>query len=617
MALLLAAFVALPYACGQNTPGTSNLTFLWPEGVKPDFAKVSLYASAKLQQWPGGDQAAASTLSESGPAKLGDTAQQLTFGDLTYGGERVVVVEIRGAERKDAAVLYFGASDLFAIEAGKTTDVAVKLALQPGPALEKPLVRIFFDGNEAEIVRSAKVTLRLTLSHADTVTVANDPAFFAGKAELPLSSLKAIGGNEYEWPGAWDINEGLEGTGDGQRSVFVKTSNAFGHVSEMVRAGVTLDITPPGIFAESVSLSIKPAAGCVLDQNNVTALTVGSTAVVSFTATEPLDGLPILISKGSILALSFNNPVQNGTSWQMSYTVTGSELGLTEGEYELYVFLRDLAGNENAPAPGVKLQTNLTFKVIASLPVLTIDQTKVTYFRSPWGNGAEEKLDLDDPNSFVIPAGPYYSLAPADPRQNTHVVPAGTFLLQDGTIPTLLRVWTSEEMKDDLGSLIPNADGSWPRKELRKQNSPVLYASAIDRSCSETGPKKIENAEWVATMSGKVPGSTFENPFDFIATGYFRQSLNQDSSTGQILSQDIVGISSLDSQAIKWSSKPGWQRFNENLDSPSGRYDFAMAYDSTRDKVVLFGGRDCDNISTNGISLVPSEDRGKRSAEVP
>jgi len=239
------AAVLLLSACDLGRAGGSfSVAFVWPDDGKPDFSVVSLYAWAKLQQWPGGRQSGAVSLSGVGPVRLGDESSQLALDNLTYGPDRVVVVEIRRSGSQDDTVAYFGVSAPFVLKEGAATPVGVAVGLLPAPGFVKPEAKIFFSGEQKDFVPSEMVTLRMKLLYGDTVIAANDTAFSAGLNRKALSDLTPLGGDDYEWPD-WTLAEVTDGV-EAQRSVFVKLSNSYGFFSESAQAGpVTVDKTPP------------------------------------------------------------------------------------------------------------------------------------------------------------------------------------------------------------------------------------------------------------------------------------------------------------------------------------------------------------------------------------
>jgi hypothetical protein len=580
MLLILCAIVPALISCDlKKSPGTFTLNFVWPEGVKPS-PTLALYARAVLS-WEGGSEA-----NKNGEVALGAGTPEITFGGLNYDREYVLTVEIFEKSPKDA-VVYFGKSAGFTLTAGKDVAVEVAVPLKPAPGRKN-------DGTVAPLnlsipqslngyVGAENVTLHVHAENAQTVTISNSAAF-RESADRDLSGQ----GTAVDFDTPWNLNDGLAETvkaTDGERTVFAKLSNAGDYETDPEPVTVTLDRMAPDVFPDSVSMTITPPGACVLAPNEVIALAKGSTATVSFTLTEIVDGTPDLVAKNGATELTFGIATSVGTTWQMTYTVPEADAGVAEGEYELWLHIKDPAGHENAVKPGKFLDVEPKFRVILADPVLTIDQTKVTYLRSPWGNGVDEKLDPADPNSLVIPADPYYSLAPANPRENTRSLPASTFLLQDGSMPAMLRVWTSEEMTDELGSLTPNPNGTWPRKELRKLDTPVVWASAANPACRESAPQKVQNVEWVATMNGKVPGSTFENPHRFESRTWFTGFLTQvDAAEGGAAN----GLAAVGPPLLDFRGRGAWRK--RRFENPSARSQHALAFDSARGRLVLFGG---------------------------
>lgn len=242
--------------CGTGDAGTFRVAFSWRDGQAPA-ATQPLFAWARLQQWPGGLPEGAITLSEAGPVQL-EPGAPLRFENLSYGNERVVVVLIRAGDDPAAGVRFFGASEMFALHKSAQREVGISVQLQPAPGIGpdgEPIdadIRIL--GEESPStgrIGAAEAALQFRVSEADTVTVANDPAFSLGTRTLAVEDLTPIEDDRFAWPEPWNLDEGLgDGLGDGTRSVFVRYANRLGLVSATHQASVFVDTSAPLLEVE-------------------------------------------------------------------------------------------------------------------------------------------------------------------------------------------------------------------------------------------------------------------------------------------------------------------------------------------------------------------------------
>jgi hypothetical protein len=319
----LAIVFAVVFAtCGDDddTAGSFNLSFVWDETATPELDKQKLYAFARLQEWPGGDAAKASTLAEAGPVEIvkGATAA-LDFGGLTYGDNRVVSVDIRDAQARSARVVYFGVSELFSIVAGQVTEVPVRLNLRAAPGTDSsgatatdavrlvgadgPL-RVFPDaaGKDQTYTNAGEVQveLRYRSDEVATVTVANDASFSKNLRNWDVADLKPVESGDpallaARLPEPWDLNAEV-GAGEGLRQVFVRYTNAFGVASPTLSASVLFDPTPPTL-TPSTDLAAHPANSTV----RVTVLAsevLAETPVVTLTGPDGASLGPALVRAG-------------------------------------------------------------------------------------------------------------------------------------------------------------------------------------------------------------------------------------------------------------------------------------------------------------------------------
>ncbi|HOW51039.1 MAG TPA: hypothetical protein PLV42_03220 [bacterium] len=401
--------------------------------------------------------------------------------------------------------------------------------------------------------------------------------------EIPLSCVK--NGSDTIFRCARTV--GAEETDSTVYGITATLTDAAGNNRIVTIGSVMADKVLPNTVSGTVVLSIDAGVDCALTQEQVTTIADGATAYLSVQVSEKLavGYTPTLTAtKTDAPDRVFDLDTQNGLTYYFSYLY--SESAPTPdmiGEYTLELSLKDEAGNETM----VTVTPDKPFKTAWNTPVLVIDQNAVSYNRSPWGRPTDTPLkDGLGATIYTLPADEYYELGPNDIYEATDRLPAGTFTLNYGTAtgaPVQLKAWDKEGAELRMEHSRPNGDGTWSRGRVWAYNTPKVLVSAVDSSCHETVPVKIQNANWLATMNRKEPGDYYKNPHTFLSNGLINQILEQDLKS---LQEPLNGGISL----IQQQGKSSWVPWDENDDQPAARHDHAMTYDSTRGKVVLFGG---------------------------
>ncbi|MBN2360563.1 MAG: hypothetical protein JXR83_13995 [Deltaproteobacteria bacterium] len=355
---------------------------------------------------------------------------------------------------------------------------------------------------------------------------------------------------------------------EGLAIVAVRATDGAGNES-VASIPVRLDFTAPALVPDTAELLLTPPPGCPL--TGVTRWTDGASARVLFVLDEPVGAVPT-VSTISPEVIAFEHRSGSVTSFAFEKTLAGE--AQQQGAHALQADVVDQVGNSTALA----LDLRPPLEVDTAAPTLLVDQAAVCYVRSPWGNAAAE-----DVGGFTVPAGPYYALAPADPLSGQSALPAATFVLDEGA-PRLLQVWADSERGSLLGSTAANADGTWPRLRLTNLDAPGAFVDGVDSACNVSAPVRLENAEWVATPRPPAYGVS---PHLVRVSSLVLSSLQQDPLMTRPAGDAAAGS---DGTALFASTGSSWRIRTTALDLPSGRYGVAMAYDSARGRVVLFGG---------------------------
>ncbi|HOW51119.1 MAG TPA: kelch repeat-containing protein [bacterium] len=281
------------------------------------------------------------------------------------------------------------------------------------------------------------------------------------------------------------------------------------------------------------------------------------TAQLNLYADEELDPATLLIT-----GFDFGDPtgVQDNFA-QFEKTLDDS---IAAGQHTFAVTWRDVLGNEETRPIDWKMFLDKTAPDTA-----VVDMKKVLYTRKPWGT--------DD-----TAGKPKFSVAGE----------AGAVGSSD--IATIIAY-------NEQGSIIGQTSvtgGAFDIPTLTGGDLPNIYLNPVKKSgVKATGNGAlVTEIQWHATMGGKVPGSLWKNAHVFTSSPFFGQALNQLmlNSTEPSL-EGMDKLSHKDSDAMIRMAETSWQQFFLLGTKPSARYRHALAYDSARGKVVLFGGSPVNN----------------------
>jgi hypothetical protein len=365
---------------------------------------------------------------------------------------------------------------------------------------------------------------------------------------------------------------------EGVRTITVLVEDASGN-SDVGSINVEFDFTPPAIASAAVVYVPDPSnvLGAVDVARNDTAIRVIAVANEAISQL-PADA-PTLVISGP--GGSVNLPAQSvGTGDAVFEAVPG---GISDGTYTPTVTWTDSVGNRSSgltfSSPAIRVDT--------STPTLSINQARITYWRSPLGNASSETL-----GGFTVPAGPYFALAPGDPLSTADsVLAADVFSLDpDGggplpsETPSMIRVWSDAARTSLLGSDRPNGDDTWPRTRLASVDSPLIYISGLDSAGNETTlATRITNSEWVGTTNNPVFG---DSPHTTRGLAWTTSAREPDAFAPV---SPLSGLAGSDGQATVVAAEMSWTERDLSGARPSPRQSQG-AYDSARERYVLFGG---------------------------
>jgi hypothetical protein len=328
----------------DNTPGSFRIKFEWSEDEKPDFGAKDYYAWVLLEEWVGGEQSKARLLMQSSAAGFDDKGKvSIDLSDVGYGENRVVRVEIRGSDKVQDRVLFYGRSELFTFSS-KDRDKEIKVALSarptPGTGIsedERFGIKIMQDGTEVTKINDTVVDIRIRAVNGSRIIISNslstlekylnekDPDL-EGVSEKPLGDLKEVEEDIYDIT-SWDLNDGLDfGENDGgERIVYGKLLNDEGYLSETVQTSVLVDKALPAVVSPTVSPN--PAK-------------LGDTVSAVFSFSKQIDETTLEIDWDG---LGFER-VESGSSNVFTYTLKITET-ISEKGYTFSGSVSDEVGN--------------------------------------------------------------------------------------------------------------------------------------------------------------------------------------------------------------------------------------------------------------------------------
>ncbi|HSW59405.1 MAG TPA: hypothetical protein VLJ60_01335, partial [bacterium] len=397
------------------------------------------------------------------------------------------------------------------------------------------------DAKYPEAVISAPTPARISGTGSSVISVT--------EATKPIQSIKL---NGVECNGAYCTFVAPSGSGDSIESLTVTLTDFVGNISNISAGTVYVDRTKPEIAGDATIIFTKPA-GCPL--SSVSSITSGSSADISFIVNEPLKeiGDPLVSAEGEVNIIDFNMTGQIGYFYTFNKSNINTEF-LTDGFYNFEIEIEDEVGNKNnITLPG-------GFEIDTAKPGAPFvdEEERIVYRRIPWGSDETGGIKY-----FSIKADG------AAVDENTIFVYA-----YDGSDPA-----TASEIGKTAAS-----GGTFAEFELNRADRTEVYLAAYDNACNRSDVVKVRDVEWVATMGGKVPGSTWENPHSFYETHLFSDTLNS-TGYGDISAEKTT---SMDSLPLITEGAGTWKL--RTFEIPMERQGQSMTYLSNTGKTVMFGG---------------------------
>lgn len=194
----------------------------------------------------------------------------------------------------------------------------------------------------------------------------------------------------------------------------------------------------------------------------------------------------------------------------------------------------------------------------------TVTQDRIIYKRVPWGSDA-----TGGAKTFTLRGG-----ANTLSADSTNVFVYDNDTASPGSM---------------VGSVIKRPDNGFDEFTLNGADRANIYIGATDAAGNLSALSAVKDIEWTATMGYKVAGSTIENPHIYEARSWFtHRYIQSDAEEPNVISQ----LGKRGGTQVETSGSGDWIFRGLDPGSPSARSGHALAFDSIRGKVVLFGGRD-------------------------
>ncbi len=340
-------------------PGTFDVVFTWEGGQPALSGDEYVWAAVEERDDPG---VSGRVLGSVGPEPF-SMSSRLDFHDIPNGDDRVVIVEILDGEGASANVLYYGISEQFSLKAGKHTQVEVYMQLRAVPGDTEGWVFIEAIG---EMINDPNVTLVLMTDTGVRAKISHFVSFPPERTdEEDLSGLETypdapagLSGYRMPWNLEWEPVYACEEEDYCPRRVFVRFIDAQGYESKTVYADALLDLKPPALVEDGVSIS-PPVAN------------VDTFVTVCLTFTEPLAHSPdlsVVNDPGFTFYLTFPDPDGPSNSYCFRANQQAGALG-PDGDYPLQVLAQDRAGNSSGILDIGAIRVDSTDPVISNVSV--------------------------------------------------------------------------------------------------------------------------------------------------------------------------------------------------------------------------------------------------------
>ena len=327
-------------------------------------------------------------ISPSGPLNL-------SLQPIPHDRRLIVVAEVHAGNDLNSALLFYGESETFVLEAGQDRQL-VTVALRRPPGSSSVGVVMTNEVRATEVfVNTPDITLEVTSDTGVMARLSN----FDGVSDVDVPLGQPIDANcervqqsanpcRFRVP--WNLEEGLaaearcRGRDVCTRGVSVQLVDAANFASAAETVTVTLDERAPSLLGTEVRLVVEDVDGNLLSRVGLTvsAIREGTRARVTIVPSETLGVPPVIEAVNGDQVMTLAEPALVDTA----YSVVDTLASLPEGTWSFRATLTDRAGNvATVDLP----ETVVVDRSPPSTPdVLT--ERRIFFQREPWGSDASE-----------------------------------------------------------------------------------------------------------------------------------------------------------------------------------------------------------------------------------
>lgn len=348
------------------------------------------------------------------------------------------------------------------------------------------------------------------------------------------------------------------GAKDGDVPVTVRATDDLGNVATEVLT-VTFDVSAPQARADG-GLDVRYAHAAdnprALEDAPVGAA-VGTRITVSFLLSEPVAAMPTVRATGPLdLPLSPTQILEDGeVAVAFSYAMLVQDF-VASGVYDVEITAVDDVGN----AGTVLFENQVNVDVDPPANLDTSVPGLATYLRAPWGT------DGGAPSFAVL----------VDGRAVEH---NADIELYDGAVRVGAGTRGEDTTRDGVGDYLVVVNPPSDRTKIQ-----VGVVDAVGNRSAAPRPS-VAQVAWRATLGGKVPGSTFENPHVLRSTSRF-VSLASPDLVEDLSSPLAFGATGV----LDKSFRHRWRELGDGVLQPLPRSEAVLVWDALRGAPVVAGG---------------------------
>ena len=249
-----------------------------------------------------------------------------------------------------------------------------------------------------------------------------------------------------------------------------------------------------------------------------------------------------------------------------------------EGEHEVEVALRDLAGNPARLSVGRLRADHHAPDGLSSARV-----GHARHLRALWGAEETAGASLDRLQGCPAPADEVWPWCPSEGEAFEPGARVQVWRGQaqaDGQVACTDQFLIDADTDAEDGALQVTVPGDWP----------ALCVDVVDRAGNASTRRVVPVVRWVASTRGKRPGSDTENPHGVRAVGMVGPALDPGARGREIDQATYGALADPVTPGMSLSLSRAWRALDPSPGSPPARSFIQMAADPARGRLVTFGG---------------------------